>query len=97
MSIPTTKLLVAGVPYDEQYWQPIDIRGEPIEVVSDFRYLGAVVETQGELLKDVEDKVTHASRAFGALYKPVFHDDDLSRKTKRMVYSVAVLGMLFWG
>lgn len=43
ISIPKTKLLVVGVTYDEQDWQTIDIRGEPIKVVSDFRYLGAVV------------------------------------------------------
>ena len=75
----------------------IDIRGESIEVVSDFRYLGAVVETQGELAKDMEDKIARASRAFGALCRPVFRDDDLSNKTKRMVYRAAVLGVLLYG
>ena len=97
MSIPKTKLLVTGAPHDEQDWQPIDIRGESIEVVSEFRYLGAVVEIQGEIVKDVEDKIARASRAFGALCKPVFRDGDLSNKTKRMVYRAAVLGVLLYG
>lgn len=48
-------------------------------------------------MKDVKDEVAHASRAFGALCKQVFHDDDLSRKTKRMVYCAAILDVLFYG
>ena len=46
---------------------------------------------------DVEDRVAHASHAFGALCRPVFCNGSLSRKTKRMVNHAAVLGVLLYG
>ena len=45
----------------------------------------------------MEEGIAHASKAFGALCKPVFHDGDLSLKTKRLVYCAAVLGTLLYG
>ena len=96
MSIPKTKLLVVGT-CDEEDLRPLTIRGKTIEVVSDFRYLGALVEAHGEVLMDVEDRIGRASRAFGALCRPVFRDSNLSLRTKRMVYRAVVLGVLLYG
>ena len=89
-SLVKTKLLVVSEDGSEEAQQPIIIRGQPIEVVDAFKYLGAVVEGKGEVLLDVEDKIARASRAFGALCRPVFNDGNLSRRTKRMVYRAAV-------
>ena len=61
-------------------------------MVPDFKYLGSVIEAHGEIMKDVEDKVARASQAFGAMYRPVFRYNDLSLKTKRMVYRAVVHG-----
>ena len=65
--------------------QPINIRGKSIEALSDFEYLGSVVEAHGKVMKAVEDKFARASRAFGALSRPVFQDGSLSIKTKQKV------------
>ena len=65
--------------------------------MTEFKYLGSVVEAHGEVLKDVEDKIARASRAFGALCRPVFQDNNLSLKTKRMVYRAVVMGVLLYG
>ena len=46
---------------------------------------------------DVEDRVARASCAFGVLCRPVFCNGSLYRKTKRMVYHAAVLGVLLYG
>ena len=98
MSFPKTKLLVAGASCGEEDLQPIHIRGETIEAVSSFRHLGSVLESHGKIRMDVEDRVAHASHAFGALCRPVFCNGSLSRKTKRrMVYRAAVLGVLLYG
>ena len=97
MSLVKTKLLVVSENNSEEAQQPIIIRGQPIEVVDAFKYLGAVVEGKGEVLLDVEDKIARASRAFGALCRPVFNDGNLSRRTKRIVYRAAVLGVLLYG
>ena len=79
--MPKTKIMVVGAT-DEEDLQPINIRGEAIEAVSDFRYLGAIVESDGGILKDVGDRIACASKAFGALRRPIFGEKDLSLKTK---------------
>lgn len=75
----------------------LTFRGEAIEAVTDFRYLGAIVESDGGITKDVEDRIARASKAFGALCRPVFGDKDLSLRTKRLVYRAEALGLLLYG
>ena len=96
LSLQKTKLMVADT-WSEENLQPIVIRGDSIEVVPEFRYLGSIVEMHGEVLKDVEDKIARASRAFGVLCRPVFQDKGLSLKTKKMVYRAVVMGVLLYG
>ena len=96
LSLPKTKLLVAGV-WSDNDLQPISIRGDTIETVPEFRYLGSIVEAHGEILKEVENRIARASRAFGALCRPVFQDNKLSLETKRMVYRAVVMGVLLYG
>ena len=76
--------------------QPIFI-GEEIKAVTNFRYLGSIIEASGDIKMEVEDRIGQASRAFGALRRPVFGDKDLSLKTKRLVYNAVVLGVLLYG
>ena len=71
VNLPQTKLLVSGK-CNEDDMQLIVIRRAPIEVISEFKYLGSVVEAQGETLKDVENRITRASSAFGALCRLSF-------------------------
>ena len=97
VSLSKTKLLVVNGSVNCDDLQPLFIGGAAVEVVSDFRYLGAVVESKGEIMKDVEERIARASKAFGALCRPVFHDSTLSLATKRMVYRAIVLGVLLYG
>ena len=90
MSFPKTKLLVTGATCGEDDLQPMYTRGETIEAVSSFRYLGSILESHGEIRIDVEDRVAHA---FGALCRPVLCNVTQSWKTMRMVYCAAVLGV----
>lgn len=43
------------------------------------------------------ERIAKASRAFGALRRPVFRDSNLSLKTKRMVYKAMVHGVFLNG
>ena len=62
VSVPKTKLMVAGAQNEDQEdIQPICIKGEAVEVVSAFRYLGSVVESHGSMMGDMEDKIARAS------------------------------------
>ena len=96
LSLQKTKRMVVGT-WSEEDIQPIIIRGDSIEVVPEFSYLGSIVEVHGEVQKDVEDKIARASRAFGVLCRPVFQDKGLSLKTKRMMYRAVVMGVLLHG
>ena len=58
---------------------PIQIRGEAIEMVSAFKYLGVTVDDSGGVKKDVKGRIALASRAFGALRTRVLRDKHLSR------------------
>ena len=84
LSLQKTKLMVAGT-WSEEDLQPIVIRGDSIEVVSEFCYLGSIVEMHGEVPNDAEDKIARDSRPFGVLCRPVIQDKGLSMKTKKMV------------
>ena len=76
---------------------PLYIRGQLVKQVQSFKYLGSFVETSGNVLLDVQDKIGRASRVFGALRSAVFCDESLSLSTKRMVYCSMVLGVLLYG
>ena len=73
LNIPKTKLLVAGTPHSEDL-QPLQLAGENVECVTDFQYLGSVVEAKGGVGKDVCERIAKASHAFGMLKEPVFRD-----------------------
>ena len=66
--------------------------------MKEFRCLGAVFEAHDEVLKDVEDRIARASKAFGSLCRQVFQDNSLSMETKRIVYhAVFMEGLLYGG
>ena len=75
---------------------PLCIGGSVIDTVPSFRYLGSVAESCGGVVLDLDDKIARASRAFGALTKPVFRDSSLSLVTKQVVYQAVVLGVLLY-
>ena len=52
---------------DEWESMPIIIKDEAMQVVSDFKYLGSIIECQGEVNRDIEERIGRASRAFGIL------------------------------
>ena len=95
VSLSKTKLLVVNGSVDGDDLQPLIIGGLAIEVVSDLQYLGAIVESKGEIMNDVEERIARALTAFGALCRPVFHDSTLSLVTNRMVDRAVMLGVLY--
>ena len=97
LSVAKTKLLLAGVPDNEEELRPLVLEGGEIECVSDFKYLGSILEAKGSIVKEVGERIAKASRAFGALREPVFRDSNLSYRTKRLVYRAVILGVLVYG
>ena len=75
---------------------PVGERGA-FGIVSKFTYLGSVLTNDGSLDVEVGVRLAKASRAFGALLKPIFLCSALSLDIKRMVYRSVVLSVLLYG
>ena len=73
VSIPKTRHMVAG----REAADRIPVSGREITSVNEFSYLGSVVADSGRMDADVEKRIAQASRAFGALRKAVFSDNNL--------------------
>ncbi len=97
MSVRKTKLLVAGALGTEDEARPIMLEGGEVECVTNFKYLGSVLEANGGVGMEVGERIAKAARAFGALKGPIFNNSNLSYKTKRIVYKAVVLGVLLYG
>ena len=48
-------------------------------------------------MAEVGERITKASKDFGALEEPIFKNSDLSCKIKCCVYKSVVLGVLLYG
>ena len=97
MSIPKTKHMAVGRETAEGDKAPIAVEGGEIESVEEFPYLGSLIASSGTIDTEVESRIAKASRAFGALRKPVFLDKDLTLLAKRKVYNACVLSVLLYG
>ena len=91
LSVPKTKLLVAGIGLTDDDLAPLKLSGGVVEVVEYFKYLGSMVAACGGVVGEVGCRIAQASRVFGSLRSSVFAVTDLFLETKRMVYRSVVL------
>ena len=97
LGIPKTKSMPVGREITDEDKTPLIVCGEEIESVTEFQYLGSIVSSCGRMGADVGRRIAQASKAFGALRKPVFMDKDLLLTTKRKVYQACILSVLLYG
>ena len=97
LSIPKTKLLVAGANLTTDDVAPLELGGGSVEVVKEFKYLGSLIEAHGGMTGEANRRIAQASRVFGELHSSVFLVHDLSLETKQLVYQSIVLDALLYG
>ena len=68
-----------------------------IETVRSFPYLGSIIADDGMLDRELTSRLAKAARVFGTLADAIFHNSGLSCATRRYVYKVTVLTVLFYG
>ena len=95
LSVPKTKLLVAVVELSPVDLAPLQLNGDAVEVIREFKYLGSLVEASGRMTGEIDQHIVQASKAFGSLRSAVFLAHDLSLEMKRLVYCFVVLGVLY--
>ena len=67
LSIANIKLFVAG-DTDADDMRPLRLGGGEVECVTEFKYLGSIVEAKGgRIAQEVRERIAKASKAFGAL------------------------------
>ena len=67
-----------------------------IETVRSFPYLGSIIAENGMLDRELTSRLAKAARVFGTLADAIFHNSGLSSATRRYVYKVTVLTVLFY-
>lgn len=96
--MPKTKLFVAGVGFSPaDNMSPLQLDGGVVEVVEDFKYLGSLAKTIGNIIgeSDCDHHIAQASKAFDSLHSTVFMTHNLSLEIKSLlVYHSVVLGVL---
>ena len=66
-------------------------------MVQEAKYLGSYATRAGTDLRDVEERISKASQAFGALKHCLFRRRDVATEVKRSVYCGLILAMLLYG
>ena len=73
---------------------PILLRGEALDEVDSFTYLGSIVTKDGGTEADIAARIGKARAAFKQL-KNVWRSSDLSRKTKIRIFNSNVKSVLY--
>ena len=94
LSVEKTKGMAVGQEVDAT---PVQVKSGSLDIVDHFSYLGSNISSDGEIMVEIDCRITKASRAFGCLWRPIFQNRNLSVATKRQVYRAVVLSVLLYG
>ena len=83
-------------PKDRLNNEHLSIRGEAVERVKDFVYLGSVVAETGSSLRDINRRISTAAYKFNQLEK-LWRQSGISLKTKVQICRTTVLATLLYG
>ena len=94
MNVKKTKMMVLNGEIKE----PIELRGEKIEIEKTFPYLGVNIKAeQSSSCEEVAIRISKAVKVFNALYHPLWKRKQVSVVTKMSIYRAAVLPTLLYG
>lgn len=100
MSVKKTKFMVVGPRsmVAEADRTPVvvtgGVDGNKIECVEEFCYLGSIIEGGSRCEREVEARISKASKAFGMLNPSIFRNRSLSTKAKFAIYNATVRSVL---
>ncbi len=95
----TKQLITLKDPKNPNERQPdvdLTIRGERIERVKEFVYLGSLINEGGGCMRDIQRRVSQAAYRFNKL-DGVWKQTAISLKTKVYIYSTTVMSTLLYG
>ena len=97
INIKKTEVMYQPPPGSTDPGLDIQINGENLNNVKNFKYLGTTVSDNNKHDAELELRISNASKAFGRLRDRVWQNKDLTIKTKCAVYRAIVLSTLLYG
>ena len=97
INIKKTEMLYQPAPGSDDEGQPIYIDNEQLASVHKFKYLGSTVMNNNKMDEELNTRMSNASTSYGRLKEKVWHNKDLTFKTKCSVYRAVVLSSLLYG
>ena len=99
LKINISKTEMLHQPSPERLNQPthaIKLNGEPLTVVSNFKYLGSTLTVDNRLDTEINNRIKNACVSFGKLEDRLWKQKDICIATKCKVYKAAVLPALLY-
>ena len=99
LKINISKTEMLHQPSPERLNQPthaIKLNGEPLTVVSNFKYLGSTLTVDNRLDTEINSRIKNACVSFGKLEGRLWKQKDICIATKCKVYKAAVLPALLY-
>ena len=95
ISAGKTKVLNIGEPAGDH--AAIMLKGQRLEEVDSFSYLGSEVEQMARVERDVRTRLEKAATVYQMWRRKVFRSRNLSRRTKMRVFRSMVMSVLLYG
>jgi len=73
------------------------VRGGWVDSVKNFKYLGSHITADTTDRKNINERVTQASKAYGALAKQVYSSKKFSHRVKKQLYETFIIPILLYG
>lgn len=93
INVEKTKTMTIGKLHERL---EVKLEGEKLEQVTEFVYLGGLIEENGKCTKDIKRRIGLASATFGRLNK-MWKSQNISLKTKVKLYGALVIPVLLYG
>ena len=97
ISLGKTEALFQPAPAAVAHRPTISIDGTQLKTVDDFKYLGSVISSDGNLDKEISARICKASQALGRLKTRVLSQHNIRQSTKLKVYRAVVFTSLLYG
>jgi hypothetical protein len=91
-----TKIRIANSD-GESVSEPLVIRGEQLERVKEFVYLGSTLTEKGESVIEIKRRINLGYFKFNYLKKSIWNQSAISLKTKVQIYRATVLSTVLYG
>lgn len=75
---------------------PISINSTDLTITKSFKYLGSIINSNGNIDSEVNNRINAASNTFRGLYLRVWKPHNISLQTKIRIYETTVLSTLLY-